>query len=290
VLQGASAATARRPVRRSSLLEHGEPALFGEIVRSARLHQGLSLEEVAGRAGTSASHLSRLERGKRMALSRDLLDRIAATLDVDPVRLFAAVGLLPPAIERELADDDFSFALVDGARLPYRTRWALRRRHLAGLAEREFPAPGAGPVDLVALLTQRGYAAVEEPGGERRIEIAAATVQCGGDPPPQRRFLLAHGLAHIVLESTPRCHLYYPARDEGEHEAEATALASFILVPTSPLAIAVREEAERFDVWVGGTGPLIEAVAGRFGAPAWLTARRIAEEGFFADAAELEDV
>ena len=33
-----------------------------------------------------------------------------------------------------------------------------------------------------------------------------------------------------------------------------------------------------------------EAVAGRFGAPAWLTARRIAEDGFFADAAHLEDL
>lgn len=277
-------------MRRTSLLEQGEPALFGEIVRSARLRQGLSLDEVAGRAGTSASHLSRLERGKRMALSRALLDRIASTLEVDPVRLFAAAGLLPPTIERELADPDFSFALVDGSRLPYRTRWALRRRHLAGLAEREFPAPGAGPVDVASLLGERGYAVVEEPGRERRLEIVAATVRCGGDPAPQRRFLFAHGLAHIVLEDTPHCHLDHPERDEGEHEAEATALASFILVPTSPLAIAVRDEAERYDVWVGGTGPLIEAVAGRFGAPAWLAARRIAEEGFFADAAQLEDV
>lgn len=278
-------------MQRSSLLEHGKPALFGEIVRTARLSQGLSLEEVAGRAGTSASHLSRLERGKRLALSRDLLDRIAAALDVDVMRLFAAAGLLPPAIERELADPAFSLGLLDGARLPYRTRWALRRRHLAGLVELEFPVPGAGPVELERLLRDRGYTAVEEPGGERRLEITATAVRCGGDPAQLRRFLLAHALAHVVLDRDPCCHLDVPATpEEEEREAEATALAGFILVPTSPLAIAVRDEAERFDVWVGGTGPLIEAVAGRFGAPAWLAARRIGEEGFFADAANLEDV
>lgn len=265
--------------------------IFGEIVRTARLRHGLSLVDVAGRAGTSASHLSRLERGKRLALSRELLERIASTLEVDPARLFAAAGLLPPAIERELANPDFSLALVDAARLPYRTRWVLRRRHLAGLVDREFPVPGAGAVDLEALLRDRGYTIVEEPGGERRLEIGASSVRCGGDPAQLRRFLFAHALAHIVLHREPRCHLDALATpDEEESEAEATALASFILVPTSPLAIAVRDEAERYDVWVGGTGPLIEAVAGRFGAPAWLAARRIGEEGFFADAAQLEDV
>src|SRR5262245_50815202 len=97
---------------RSSLLDQGDPALFGEIVRTARRRQGLSLAEVAGRAGTSPSHLSRLERGKRLALSRDLLARIASTLEVDTLRLFAAAGLLPPEIGRELADPEFALALL----------------------------------------------------------------------------------------------------------------------------------------------------------------------------------
>src|SRR5437868_15322790 len=96
---------------RSNLLDHGDPALFGEIVRTARQRRGLSLAEVADLAGTSPSHLSRLERGKRLALSRDLLSRIATTLEVDTLRLFSAAGLLPPPIERALADPDVALEI-----------------------------------------------------------------------------------------------------------------------------------------------------------------------------------
>jgi transcriptional regulator with XRE-family HTH domain len=277
---------------RSNLLDHGDPALFGEIVRTARHRQGLSLAEAADLAGTSPSHLSRLERGKRLTLSRDLLSRIATTLEVDTLRLFGAAGLLPPPIERALADPEVALALADGDRLPYRTRWLLRRRHLGALAEQEFTVPAVGPVDVETLLTDRGYTVIEQAGSERRLEIDRMTVRYVGDPPPVKRFLLAHALAHSVLEVEPRCCLDNAdlTYDEESREAEATAMASFILVPTNPLAIAVREETARFDVWRGGTGALLESVAGRFGAPTWIVARRVGEDGFFADAAHLEDI
>jgi transcriptional regulator with XRE-family HTH domain len=237
--------------------------------------------------------LSRLERGERTALSRDLLARLASTLDVQPGELFAAAGLLPPAIERELADPDLALALADGDRLPYRTHWILRRRHLAAFAERTFRAPAAGAVDLDGLLRARGFEPVEEEG-PRRLRFEVQTVISTGETRELRRFLLAHALAHIALAAggEMRCGLddggLSPHEEQGE--AEATAMAGFILVPTSPLANAVRDESERYKVWLGGTGPLLEAVAGRFGAPAWLVARRVGEEGFFADAADLDDL
>jgi transcriptional regulator with XRE-family HTH domain len=267
---------------------------FGALVRSARSRQQLSLVQAAARAGTSASHLSRLERGERTALSRDLLARLASTLDVQPGELFAAAGLLPPTIERELADPELALALADGDRLPFRTREMLRRRHLAALAERLFGAPAAGAVDVERLLRDKGYTVVPAIGPERSLVFDGLTLRYHGETPEIERFLLSHALAHIALEAAegPSCGLHgdAPSPAADELEGEATTLAAFILVPTSPLAIAVREESERYKVWLGGTGPLLEAVAGRFGAPAWLVARRVSEEGFFADAAELRDL
>lgn len=279
---------------RSSLLDHGDPALFGEIVRTARHRQGLSLAEAAELAGTSPSHLSRLERGKRLGLSRDLLNRLASSLDVDALRLFAAAGLLPPAVERQLADPGLALALADGDRLPYRTRWLLRRRHLGALAELEFGTGPAGPVEVAALLEDRGFTLLEQEGTERFLDIDRTTVRYAGEPSALKRFLLAHALAHAVLDAHPRCRIDSADRtfEEENREAEATAMAGFILIPTNLLANAVREETARFDfdVWRGGTGALLETVAIRFVAPTWLVARRIAEDGYFADAAHLVDI
>ncbi len=278
---------------RSSLLAENTGS-FGALVRSARSRQQLSLTEAAARAGTSASHLSRLERGERTALSRELLARLASTLDVQPGELFAAAGLLPLAIERELADPALALALADGDRLPFRTREMLRRRHLAALAERLFGAPAAGAVDVEALLRGEDYTLVPTGGPERSLVFDGMTLRYHGETREIERFLFAHAAAHIALshEEGPSCALHdeEPSREVDELEGEATTLAAFILVPTSPLAMAVREESERYKVWLGGTGPLLEAVAGRFGAPAWLVARRVGEEGFFADAAELRDL
>jgi transcriptional regulator with XRE-family HTH domain len=277
---------------RTSLLADNS-GTFGALVRSARSRQHLSLAEAAGRAGTSASHLSRLERGERTALSRDLLARLASTLDVQPGELFAAAGLLPPTIERALADPDLALALADGDRLPFRTREMLRRRHLSAFAGRRFEPPAAGAVDVAALVQHELYTLERVDCSERFLEFADTTIRYHGETPEIERFLIAHALAHIALDpGAPSCVLNgdAPSPAADELEGEATTLAAFILVPTSPLAIAVREESERYKVWLGGTGPLLEAVAGRFGAPAWLVARRVSEEGFFADAAELRDL
>jgi transcriptional regulator with XRE-family HTH domain len=262
------------------------------LLRAARTRESLSLEKVAELTGTSASHLSRIERGERDALSRDLLARLATTLSAAPGELFAAAGLLPREVERELASPSLALALVDGTRLPYRTRWMLRRRHLGVAAGRDVTSPPGGRVDVSTALRSRGYAVAVSEGGERAVRIESGTVEVIAGSLDQQRLLLAHALAHIILDEHSGCHLGDPCitPEQEDCEAEATAMGSFILVPAAQLAIAVRDAAADFDVWSGELGAFLDALAARFGAPAWVIARRVAEEGFFVDAAELEDM
>lgn len=265
---------------------------LGTLLRSARIREELSLSAVAKLAGTSASHLSRIERGERDALSRDLLARLASTLGADPGAVFAAAGLLPLEVERELASPSLALALVDGAQLPYRTRWMLRRRHLGIIAERAGAARPGGRVDIAALLRSKGYGIELAEAPDRRLRIGAQNVTVVTEPADLQRLLLAHAVAHSMLDDTVSCHLDDPecSPEEEDREAEATALGSFILVPAAPLALAVRDAAADFDVWRGEFGAFLDSLAARFGAPAWVIARRVGEEGFFVDAAELVDM
>jgi transcriptional regulator with XRE-family HTH domain len=94
-----------RPTRRTVV-----SAELADLLASSRRARKLSLTQLASKAGTSTSHLSRIERGERDSLSRELLGRLAAALDLEPERLFAAARLLPPDVERELADPAFAGA------------------------------------------------------------------------------------------------------------------------------------------------------------------------------------
>jgi len=62
---------------------------LGSKVRKARRERGMTLEELAREAGTSAAHLSRLESGARQPSLEGLL-RIAAALGVELGELLAA--------------------------------------------------------------------------------------------------------------------------------------------------------------------------------------------------------
>src|SRR6266542_576284 len=109
-------------------------ATMGAAIARARQQAGLSLSRVARAAGTSPSHLSRIERGERTGVSADLIERLARELHVDAAHLLAPAGLLPVAIQRELADPALARAFKGGM-LPPPTRAALRRLHIASLAE-----------------------------------------------------------------------------------------------------------------------------------------------------------
>jgi transcriptional regulator with XRE-family HTH domain len=252
----------------------------------------LSLEETARLAGISAGHLSRLERGERTGLSRKLLAQLTAILAVDPIELYGAAGQLPARIEQALANPDLALALMDGQSVPFRTRWMLRRRHLSVLAESTFGAPPAGRVDVDRLLRGRGYTVRSRRDVDGQLKISRGTVSIMDGPVDRRRLLLGHALAHSVLQREPSCLLDMHDRtpEQEDQEAEATALGSCILVPTTTLAVAVRDESSRYDVWAGQTGDFLEALAGRFGVPAWVIARRVSEESLFVDATHLEDM
>jgi transcriptional regulator with XRE-family HTH domain len=61
---------------------------WGERVRARRKELGLSLADVARRAGCDISVLSRIENGIR-GVSDALKPRLAAALETDPAELFA---------------------------------------------------------------------------------------------------------------------------------------------------------------------------------------------------------
>jgi transcriptional regulator with XRE-family HTH domain len=248
----------------------------------------MTLEDLAEEASTSAAHLSRVERDERHHLSPDLRDRLAALLELPAEAVLRADRRLPSAIASELADPAFASVFMVEGRIAQRARSALRRANLALIAEAEFGA-GTAIADLDAALLSRGLASAEAPEAapELRLEPPIVWVR-RGLARSRIRFARAHALAHAILEPVPACD--WGAAEPAE--AEATALASFILAPRPALGRAVRKAAARFeiDVWGRGAGDLIAAVAEELDLPGWLVARRACEEGFLAQEAEMADL
>ena len=271
-----------------TLREDPGPAQFGTLVRTARLLRGMSLEELAEAASTSAAHLSRIERSERQHLSPDLRDELARILDLPADAVLRADPRLPTAVQRELADPAFSSVFMAEGRVAQRARAALRRANLALVAEAAF---GTGTVlaDLDAALRDHGIASAEAPDAapDLRLDPPIAWVRRGLTR-PRVRFAQAHALGHAILEPVPVCDWGAAAAAE----SEATALAAFILAPRPVLGRAVRRVAARLelDVWGRGAGDLIAAVADELDLPGWLVARRAAEEGFLAQEAEMADL
>lgn len=58
----------------------------GRVLRQIRHARGKSLETIAGLAGISASHLSRLESGERALDRRSRIVALANALEVSPAR------------------------------------------------------------------------------------------------------------------------------------------------------------------------------------------------------------
>jgi len=261
------------------------PAELAELLASSRRARKLSLTQLARKAETSTSHLSRIERGERDSLSRELLGRLAAALDLDPERLFAAARVLPPEVERELANPALAGALVAGYEVPAPTRALLRRVHIGRAVEREFPQLGRELVNPKALLEERSFI-VEISEGAEAVTLDGTTVRCSATMPATARFLLAHALGHAVLETDPACSV----KAFTPEEQDATAFAAFVLAPPGPLRRTVFGLAGSYDVWRGASGALIEAAAVRVAAPAWLVARRITEDGLLAELAKVADL
>ena len=68
---------------------------LGRIIKQQRISLPLTLQELASRAGVSASHLGRIERGERFP-SAHILQRIAKPLGFEENELFTLAGYLSP--------------------------------------------------------------------------------------------------------------------------------------------------------------------------------------------------
>jgi len=66
---------------------------IGGIIKQQRISMPLTLQELAGKAGVSASHLGRIERGERFP-SAHILRKIAKPLGFEENELFTLAGYL----------------------------------------------------------------------------------------------------------------------------------------------------------------------------------------------------
>lgn len=72
---------------------------LGGIIKQQRISLPLTLQELAGKAGVSASHLGRIERGERFPSAHILL-KIAKPLGFEEDELFTFAGYLSPQSPR----------------------------------------------------------------------------------------------------------------------------------------------------------------------------------------------
>jgi len=68
---------------------------LGRIIKQQRIALSLTLQELAGKSGVSASHLGRIERGERFP-SAHILQKIAKPLSFAEDELFTLAGYLSP--------------------------------------------------------------------------------------------------------------------------------------------------------------------------------------------------
>lgn len=68
---------------------------FGEYLRSLRREKGLSIQKLSERSGISNAYISQVETGKRGVPSPEVLDKLAAGLEVSYESLMRAAGYWP---------------------------------------------------------------------------------------------------------------------------------------------------------------------------------------------------
>ncbi len=76
-------------------MESSDENHLGGIIKQQRISLPLTLQELAARAGVSASHLGRIERGERFP-SAHILRKIAKPLTFEEDELFTLAGYLSP--------------------------------------------------------------------------------------------------------------------------------------------------------------------------------------------------
>ena len=75
---------------------------FGTMVRARRNAMGYGLNEFAARLGLSPAYWSRIERGHEKPPRDDIIERVAAILEVRLDELFVQAKRLPPDMREDI--------------------------------------------------------------------------------------------------------------------------------------------------------------------------------------------
>lgn len=256
----------------------------GALARALRQSRGeRSIRSVASDAGISQTHLSRIESGERTA-PPDLVVRLAAAMQVDAEPLLELTADLSAGVLRQLAEPEFRLALR-GDELAASTRSLLRRAHLREVAERVRARIGGearDPVDVRQLVAAVGATLKPSTAAAPSVVVEpepGIAVSPNGVTQKRYRFLVAHAVGHVALGATAGCDIDGAA----DEELDATALASFLLVPAAALRNFARNEGRRHDMWDPDGAEFVAAAASRFAVPLWMVARRLGEDGRLAE-------
>lgn len=267
-----SPSTQRRAPRPSSVEGGTDLAV---AVSRARKRRGLTMTGLARQVGISVGHMSRIERGERASLTRDLLGRLAASTG-DP-SLWTAARCVPPEAESALSEWPRAFGQ------PALARWAIplvRQIHMGAIAGRLLAESGAETATRVELRPLAGLVRLRFVPATHRLDGAVTFVDANrvsiaydAEQPTRARFLQAHAVGHAALASKS---CVYPRT--GPAEDEATDLACWMLAPPSLLEHVVRGAMARRDSWTAGGTDIVDAVARELGVPMWLAVRRLGED------------
>src|SRR5690606_37410699 len=116
---------------------------LGPTLRRLRRRRGMTQRQLAEAAGTHVTHISRVESGERVTVSRGLLERLGDELDAQ-AELAAAAGRVSARAEQALCQ--FPDALQDSV-LEAKTLPALRRLAAAARAQRLLSRTPGGAVE-----------------------------------------------------------------------------------------------------------------------------------------------
>lgn len=260
---------------------------LGPTLRRLRRRLGMTQRQLAEAAGTHVTHISRVESGERVTVSRELLERLGDELDAQ-AELAAAAGRVSARAEQALCQ--FPDALQDSV-LEAKTLPALRRLAAAARAQRLLSrTPGGavegGRIEPTALCRQLRLQPVVSPAGNgpplsfEDGQVIVTDPGQHGDPAalPRIRFLIAHAAAH-ALDKQLSC--VFPRMGSGEDLA--CDVAAYLLCPPNLLEDAFRstvldEGSDARNPWVSDIGAVVTAVARKLGVPGWIAIRRLADE------------
>ncbi|MFE4953463.1 helix-turn-helix domain-containing protein [Streptomyces sp. NPDC056653] len=267
---------------------------LGPTLRRLRLRRGMTQRQLADAAGTHVTHVSRVESGERVTVSRELLERLGDNID-GLAELTAAAGRVPARAERAISQfpDALENAVLEARTLPALRRLTAAARAQYLLARTPGGAVEGGRIEPKALCRQLklqpvvGLADNGPPITFEGRQVIVTDPGQHGDPAslPRIRFLIAHAAAH-ALDEQLSC--LFPRMGSGE---ELTCdVAAHLLCPPNLLEGAFRSAVleagpEAGDPWASDVGAVVTAVARQLGVPGWIAIRRLADEALLDDEA-----